>query len=191
MNYSNGLLFVNYVKLSSLSCLLLLLLFSLEVNPVVTRNEIDLIWSRCHLKRDGNLEFYQFLREFGYSKRSAHYPNAKYNPPKRGDADFILTSNRLYGDSVLVRGAVLNVIRAKWDELRREFDPYRTSFIQSDEFDDILIELCPSVNQDDLDALKYRFQSTNDSRFDSISISFCLIVSFSIEKNKLCSIFET
>ncbi len=119
------------------------------------------------MKRDGNLDFYQFLREFGYSKRSAHYPNAKQNPPKKGDADFILTSNRLYGDSVLVHGAVLNMIRSKWDELRREFtelDPYRTGYVQSDEFDDILSELCPSVNQEDLETLKVRFQSKNDSR---------------------------
>lgn len=133
----------------------------------MTRPEVDLIWSLCHLKRDGNLDFYQFLREFGYSKRSAHYPNAKHNPPKRGDADFILTSNRLYGDSVLVRGTVLNAIKSKWNELRREFselDPYRTSFVQSDEFDDILTELYPSVNQSDLDALKHRFKTNRDSR---------------------------
>jgi hypothetical protein len=144
-----------------------MILFSLFIQPRVTRAEVDLIWSRCHLKRDGNLDFYQFLREFGYSKRSAHYPNAKQNPPKRGDADFILTSNRLYGDSVLVHGAALNLIRAKWDELRREFaelDPYRTGYVQSDEFDDILTELCPAVNQDDLDILKSRFQTQNDSR---------------------------
>ena len=140
---------------------------SLSVDPPVTRAEIDLIWSRCHLKRDGNLDFYQFLREFGYTKSSAHYPNAKRNPPKKGDADLILTSNRLYGDSVLVHGAALSVIRSKWDELRREFtelDPYRTGYVQSDEFDEIFSELCPSVNQEDLDMLKYRFQSNNDSR---------------------------
>jgi hypothetical protein len=73
----------------------------------------------------------------------------------------------LYGDSVLVRGAVLNVIRSKWNELRREFtelDPFRTGYVQSDEFDDILSEHCPSVNQEDLDVLKYRFQTENDSR---------------------------
>lgn len=67
----------------------------------MNRNEIDLIWPRCHLKENGNLDFYQFLREFGYSKGSAHYPNAKQNLPKRGDADFLLTSRKFYGDSVL------------------------------------------------------------------------------------------
>jgi Ca2+-binding EF-hand superfamily protein len=139
----------------------------LSLEPPITRSEVDLIWSRCHLKRDGNLDFYQFLREFGYSKHSAHYPNAKHNPPKKGDADFILTSNSLYGDSVLIHGAVLNVIRSKWDELRREFtelDPYRTGYVQSDEFNDVLSELWSSINEEELDMLKYRFQTKNDSR---------------------------
>ncbi|CAF4227745.1 unnamed protein product, partial [Rotaria sordida] len=97
---------------------------------------------------------------------SAHYPNAKQNPPKRGDADFLLTSRKLYGDSVLVHGAALNAIKSNWDQLRQEFtqlDPYRTGYLQSDEFDDILIELCPAVNQEDLDMLKFRFQNKHDS----------------------------
>jgi hypothetical protein len=163
MIYSNGLFIYFYLNKYKKD----MILFSLSIEPRVTRSEVDLIWSRCHLKLDGNLDFSQFLREFGYSKRSAHYPNAKQNPPKRGDADFILTSNRLYGDSVLVHGTALNLIRAKWDELRREFtelDPYRTGYVQSNEFDDILTELCPAVNQDDLDILKSRFQTQNDSR---------------------------
>ncbi|CAF3437010.1 unnamed protein product, partial [Rotaria sp. Silwood2] len=138
----------------------------LDIKPEVTRTEIDLIWSRCHLKENGHLDFYQFLREFGYSKRSAHYPNAKQNPPKRGDADFLLTSRKLYGDSVLVHGTALNVIRSNWDQLRKEFtqlDPYRTGYVQSDEFDDILTELCPQVNQEDIDMIKFRVQTKHDS----------------------------
>ncbi|CAF2140370.1 unnamed protein product [Rotaria magnacalcarata] len=143
----------------------------LSLKPEVTRSEIDLIWSRCHLKENGHLDFYQFLREFGYSKRSAHYPNAKKNPPKRGDADFLLTSRKLYGDSILVHGTALNAIRSNWNELRREFaelDPYRTGYVQSDEFDEILTELCPSVNQDDLDIFKFKFQTQNDSRMNYV-----------------------
>ncbi|CAF4042948.1 unnamed protein product [Rotaria sordida] len=143
----------------------------LSLKPEVTRSEIDLIWSHCHLKENGHLDFYQFLREFGYSKRSAHYPNAKKNPPKRGDADFFLTSRKLYGDSVLVHGTAINAIKSNWDKLRQEFtqlDPYRTGYLQSDEFDDILTELCPSVNQEDLDMLKFRFQTEYDSRMNYV-----------------------
>ncbi|CAF4816073.1 unnamed protein product [Rotaria sp. Silwood1] len=143
----------------------------LDIKPEIKRSEIILLWSRCHLKENGNLDFYQFLREFGYTKRSAHYPNAKQNPPKRGDADFLLTSRKLYGDSVLVHGTALNAIRSNWDQLRREFtqlDPYRTGYIQSEEFDDILTELCPQVNQEDLDIIKFKFQTKHDSRMNYV-----------------------
>ncbi|CAF4595974.1 unnamed protein product [Rotaria sp. Silwood2] len=34
----------------------------LDIKPEVTRTEIDLIWSRCHLKENGHLDFYQFIR---------------------------------------------------------------------------------------------------------------------------------
>ena len=113
------------------------------------------------------MDFYQFLREFGYTKSSAHYPNAKQNPPRRGDADFLLTSRKLYGDSVLVHGTALNAIRSNWNELKDEFlhfDPYQTGFIQTEEFDEILTDLCPAVNDEDLLNLREKFQNKNDSR---------------------------
>ena len=158
-------LFKLFVLLFSVS--LVTVLFSLSISPSISRDEVDLLWSRCHLKENGRLDFYQFLREFGYSKGSAHYPNAKSNPPRRGDADSFLTSRKLYGDSVLVHGTTLNAIRANWNELRREFlqlDPYRTGFIQSEEFDEIINELCPAGNQEDRHRFKDKFQTKTDSR---------------------------
>ncbi|CAF3737315.1 unnamed protein product [Adineta steineri] len=80
--------------------------------------------------KNGNLNYSQFLREFGYTKRSALYPNAKQNP--------------LETDSVLVHDAALNAIKSNWDQLRKELtqlDSYKTGYIQFDEFDDILTEL--------------------------------------------------
>jgi len=130
-----------------------------------------LILSNCHLKENGKLDFYQFLREFGYKKQDAHFPNAKQNPPKKGDSDFLLTSRKLYGDSVLVHGTALNAIRSNWDDLKSEFvllDPYRTGFIQPEEFDDILQELCPAVNQQDLDMFRHKFQTKHDSRINYV-----------------------
>jgi hypothetical protein len=79
----------------------------------------------------------------------------------------ILTSNKLYGDSILVHSGARNIIRSNWDQLRREFaelDPYRTGYVQPEEFDDILTELCPAVNQQDLNLIKSRLQTRNDSR---------------------------
>jgi hypothetical protein len=139
----------------------------LRLPQPVTSAELDLIWSQCHLKENGRLEFHQFVREFGYSKGSAHYPNAKWNPPRRGDADSLLTSRKLYGDTVLVHETALNAIRAHWNELRREFvelDPYRTGLVHGDEFDEIVGELCPAVNNDDLDNLKATLTSQSEPR---------------------------
>ena len=119
------------------------------------------------MKENRRLDFDEFLREFGYSKGSAHYPNAKQNPPKRGDADFLLTSRKLYGDSVLVHGNVINVIRSNWDQLRKELievDPHRTGYVHSEEFDEIFTELCPSLDEDDLQRIKFPFQTNNDRR---------------------------
>jgi hypothetical protein len=38
---------------------------------------------------------WQFIRHFGFSMRSAAFPNAKVQPPRRGDADFMIRSRKL------------------------------------------------------------------------------------------------
>ncbi|CAF1519264.1 unnamed protein product, partial [Adineta steineri] len=44
---------------------------------------------------NGNLNYSQFLREFGYTKRSALYPNAKQNPLETA-IEFIKTLQRSF-----------------------------------------------------------------------------------------------
>lgn len=54
-----------------------------------------------------------------------------------------------YGDSVLVYGTTLSTITSNWNEIRREFtqvEPYTIDYVQSNEFDDILTELCLVFN---------------------------------------------
>lgn len=119
--------------------------------------EIQVLWSKCHLKENGTLDFEQFFRQFGYSKKSAQYPNAKTNPPIRGDRDFLLTSNKLYADSILVQETTRHAIRVHWDQFKQEFlqlDPYRTGFVHEEEFEELLMELCPRATQDDIQLLK-------------------------------------
>lgn len=41
------------------------------------------------------MDYNEFVRHFGFSKKSASFPNAKMNPPKRGDADFMIRSRKL------------------------------------------------------------------------------------------------
>jgi hypothetical protein len=78
----------------------------LKVEPQFTRDEIDLLWSEFILKDNKKLEYWQFVRHFGYSKKSAAFTNAKRAPPQRGDNDMMLTSNKLGRDSILIRGSV-------------------------------------------------------------------------------------
>lgn len=66
-----------------------------HVQPEVTRGEIRDLWKTFITNSDKTLEFSQFTRHFGYSLKSAAYPNAKVIPPRRGDADFMIRSRKL------------------------------------------------------------------------------------------------
>ena len=78
----------------------------MKIDPQVTRSEIDALWGEFILKDNNKLEYWQFIRSFGYSKKSGAFTNAKRAPPKKGDADMMLTSNKLGRDSILIRGSV-------------------------------------------------------------------------------------
>lgn len=72
-----------------------LLLHRLEVRPEVSRGEIRELWKTFITNTDKTLEYAEFTRHFGYSPKSAAFPNAKMNPPKRGDSDFRMRSRKL------------------------------------------------------------------------------------------------
>lgn len=81
------------------------------MSPPISREEIDLLWTEFILKDNKKLEYWQFVRHFGFSKNSACYENAKKAPPKRGDNDVMLTSNKLGRDSILIRGSVQSKVK--------------------------------------------------------------------------------
>ncbi len=66
-----------------------------DVQPEITRGEVRELWKTFITNTDKTLDFLQFTRHFGYSLRSAAFPNAKSNPPKRGDNDFRIRSRKL------------------------------------------------------------------------------------------------
>lgn len=66
-----------------------------EVRPEVTRGEIRDIWKTFITNKDKTLDYYEFVRHFGFSKTSAAFPNAKRVPPRHGDADFMIRSRKL------------------------------------------------------------------------------------------------
>ena len=66
-----------------------------EVKPEVTRGEIRDLWKTFITNKDKTLDYYEFVRHFGFSKTSAAFPNAKRVPPRHGDADFMIRSRKL------------------------------------------------------------------------------------------------
>ena len=61
----------------------------------MTRGEIRDLWKTFITNQDKTLDFLQFMRHFGFSMKSATFPNAKLRPPIRGDSDYFMRSRKL------------------------------------------------------------------------------------------------
>ncbi|XP_044146300.1 EF-hand calcium-binding domain-containing protein 6-like isoform X1 [Bufo gargarizans] len=143
------------------------LLKRLDIQPGVTRGEIRRLWSTFITNQDKTLDYLEFVRHFGYSPKSACYPNAKISPPKKGDGDFKIRSKKLNCDSDILIDNVRAKVEYLWDDLRREFedlDPYGTGFVSKEEFKDLLSELCIHLNDYEREMLSKKFESNGDGR---------------------------
>ncbi|XP_002734907.1 EF-hand calcium-binding domain-containing protein 6-like [Saccoglossus kowalevskii] len=143
------------------------LLKSFDLKPEVTHGEIRKLWDTLITNANGTLDFLQFVRHFGYSLRSAAFPNAKLVPPRRGDADFLLRSRKLNCAGDMLEDNLRAKIDYMWDDLRKEFldlDQYGTGFVSKTEFKDILQELCVHLNEYELEMLCRKFDTKNDGR---------------------------
>ncbi len=107
-NFLSLSLFLPFIPLS-LFVILPLALLRLELHPEVTRGEVRRLWSSLFTQQDGSVDFQQFIRHFGPSPKSCCFPNAKHNPPKRGDNDFMRLSKRLN----CVSDILVDALRAK------------------------------------------------------------------------------
>ncbi|KAE8629793.1 hypothetical protein XENTR_v10000593 [Xenopus tropicalis] len=144
-----------------------LLLKRFDIQPAVTRGEIQKLWKTFITNQDKTLDYLEFVRHFGYSPKSACYPNAKISPPKKGDGDFKIRSKKLNCDSDILIDSVRAKVEYLWDDLQREFvdlDPYRTGFVSKEEFKDILTELCIHLNEYERERLAKKFESNTDGR---------------------------
>ena len=81
-------------------------ILSLNIDPQITQEEINVIWKEFILKDNHKLEYWQFIRHFGYSRKSGAFKNARLAPPKRGDNDVNLTSKNHGRDNMIIRGSV-------------------------------------------------------------------------------------
>ncbi|GCB76167.1 hypothetical protein scyTo_0020984, partial [Scyliorhinus torazame] len=143
------------------------LLKRFDICPEVTRGEIRRLWQTLITNQDKTLDFLEFVRHFGYSAKSACFPNAKISPPKKGDCDFRMRSKNLNCASDILVDSVRAKVDYLWDDLRKEFqelDPYCTGFVSKEEFKDILTELCMNLNQYECEVLAKKFEVSEDGR---------------------------
>ncbi|GCB73937.1 hypothetical protein scyTo_0003020 [Scyliorhinus torazame] len=78
------------------------LLKQFDIQPPISRHEVRKLWSTLITSQDNTLDFYEFVRHFGFSPKSACYPNAKICPPVKGDSDFLIRSRKLNCDTEII-----------------------------------------------------------------------------------------
>nr|XP_015201388.1 PREDICTED: EF-hand calcium-binding domain-containing protein 6-like isoform X1 [Lepisosteus oculatus] len=143
------------------------LLKRFDINPEVSRGEIRKLWGTLITNQDKTLDFFEFVRHFGYSPKSACFPNAKISPPKKGDDNFRLRSKKLNCASDILVDSVRAKVEFLFGDLQKEFedlDPYQTGFVSKEEFKDILTELCAHLNEYECDILEKKFEIHGDGR---------------------------
>ncbi|XP_032219247.2 EF-hand calcium-binding domain-containing protein 6 [Nematostella vectensis] len=137
--------------------------FDVDVN----RNEIKRLWDTFITDQRGHLEYLQFVRHFGYSIGSAAFPNAKVSPPKRGDNDFMMRSNKLNSDVDMLFDQLKSKVDFHWDRLRGEFaaaDPNNAGFVSREAFKEILQDLCIELTDYELSHVTNKFDPKNENR---------------------------
>ncbi|XP_076452836.1 EF-hand calcium-binding domain-containing protein 6-like isoform X2 [Babylonia areolata] len=143
------------------------LLKRFDIRPEISRGEIRDLWRTFITNTDRTLDYYQFIRHFGFSMKSAAFPNAKLQPPRRGDADYMIRSRKLNCASDMLQDSLRSKIDYLWDDLRKEFqgmDPYNTGFVSREEFREVLIELCVNLSDTELEAILAKFDTRRDNR---------------------------
>ncbi|XP_050394782.1 EF-hand calcium-binding domain-containing protein 6 [Patella vulgata] len=147
------------------------LLKRFDISPEVSRGEIRDLWKTFITNSDMTLEFLQFVRHFGYSMRSAAYPNAKIRPPRHGDSDCMIRSRKLNSTRDLLEDHVRAKIEYLFEELSKEFqsmDVYNTGYISVEEFRDVLAELCVQLSDPELNRIVDKFNVRHDGRVSYI-----------------------
>jgi len=147
------------------------LLRGFDVTPEISRGEIRDLWRTFITNTDRTLDYLQFVRHFGFSPKSAVFPNAKLQPPRRGDADFMVRSRKLNCAADMLQDNLRAKVDYLWDDLRREFvamDPYSTGLVQKEEFREVLTELCVNLSNLELEQLISKFDIKKDGRVSYI-----------------------
>lgn len=137
----------------------------------LSRNEVKRLWDTLITDQRGSLEYWQFVRTFGYSLDSAAFPNAKVSPPKRGDNDFMMRSNKLNSDKHLLHHLLKSNIDFHWETLWREFtsiDRQGTGNVSRKDFTIILQDMCVELTDYECQVLCDKFDPKKEGRINYI-----------------------
>uniref|UniRef100_A0A3Q0KQH8 Putative calmodulin n=1 Tax=Schistosoma mansoni TaxID=6183 RepID=A0A3Q0KQH8_SCHMA len=144
-----------------------------NIRPEITRGEIRRLWPEFFVDQKHCLSFHEFMRHFLYRKSEAAYPNAKFVPPRLGDADLMPCSNKLNGVTCLIKDSLRAKIDFMFDRLYKEFiemDPKGTGFITPKQLNDILIELCLQVSDREINDLIEKFDIHKDGKISYLAL---------------------
>ncbi|KAM4636670.1 EF-hand calcium-binding domain-containing protein 6-like [Discoglossus pictus] len=131
----------------------------------ISREEVGKLWRTFLLNQDETVDYYHFVRHFGFSTKSSCFPNAKISPPVQGDVDFMIRSKKLNSDTKIIANILQRKVLLLLDDLWlqfKELDPSNSGCITTEEFTDILLDLSPDLTQHQLESLTDKFRSGQD-----------------------------
>ncbi|KAI3379797.1 hypothetical protein SNEBB_011040 [Seison nebaliae] len=137
-----------------------LFLKRLNFDEPFKRNEVEKLWDTFLLKKNKCLDFWEFARHFGYSKKSAHFANSKRNPPQFGDSDFMKRSNKLNSDKEILDIILRNKLDINFEQLRaalHHMDSQKNGFVEQNQLKRIFQEFEVRLNNNDLERLITKF----------------------------------
>ncbi|XP_007903894.2 EF-hand calcium-binding domain-containing protein 6-like [Callorhinchus milii] len=132
------------------------LLKRFDIHPFISRAEVRKLWRTLSTSQDDTLDFYEFVRHFRFSPKTACFPNARLQPPVKGDGDFLIRSRKLNCDAEIVedslRAKVVFLLEQLWKHFH-ELDQFHTGFVSKEEFKDVLTDLCVELNEQECETL--------------------------------------
>ncbi|PIO31313.1 hypothetical protein AB205_0070110 [Aquarana catesbeiana] len=126
----------------------------------MSREEVGKVWKTLMQNQDQTVDYFQFVRHFGFSIKSSCFPNAKISPPVRGDCDCLIRSLKLNSDTKIIANFLQTKVKLLLPDLSqqfRELDPQNLGYVTKEEFLDILQELSPDLTKHQCDTLAAKF----------------------------------
>ncbi|XP_018425607.1 PREDICTED: EF-hand calcium-binding domain-containing protein 6-like [Nanorana parkeri] len=131
-----------------------------DIHPEISREEVGKVWKTLIQNQDQTVDYFQFVRHFGFSVKSSCFPNAKISPPVRGDGDCLIRSLKLNSDTKIIANFLQTKVKLLLPDLWRQFresDPQNSGCVTKEEFLDTVQELSPDLTDHQCDTLAAKF----------------------------------